>query len=704
MHSRFGEHESGAVIVMVAVWLPLLAVMMTFGVDVGHWFDYKRNLQAQADAAALAAGSAYGSTCFLSGTPTTAALNALGYVAQQYTGADASSDLPYLYAAALPAGSTSYYNVSNLRKGDLSKFHVLLNSRNYWNEGGSNFSMTPDGTFCSSTDENGHKGAMLDIRLTQADLGLFFPIPFNFVPAINAHARVEIQKVGQSLSAAIGVRDPNAIPCISVDFVNGSTGNPIAPPVTLTQTSPGIWDNSGNPGGGDDVTMPAVNAAHGGSIVYVRPFLNNCLGSGDQYDSSSGILDINSFDNTTPALGDPPRVTTGGVGLAVAGGCNPDQYFTSATTTCTASVVANVAFTPDATNKTLTATDLGDATQAPIDMVNSPAGSNNWVMVGGFTVDPTTGQHPIQLDWSENSASYCTPPNKACSGTLGVQTQAFSACNGCAEPDSSGPIILAQIGEAGAGTLANAFRAGTTHKLIVTIKIQGLQDSQAGDPPIVLRYGTSTNSATGLLNCGQGMGASPAADQKAITFGCPLIGTPDCVDTDYCAPFKANERAGVCTPSLRLGSPTGPVDCVDTTGGTRASAIPSAIAARIVTAGICAPNKWSSTVKPGDIQSGDPRAVTVIVTSPADLSKSGIVIPIRNFATFYVTGWDTSGAIPNCNPPGTNEPYPGSTKKNAQKGAIWGHWIQFVPPGPGTGTGELCDPSTFGNCVAVLTR
>ena len=38
---------------------PILA-MLTFAIDVSHWFDYSRNLQNRADAAALAGGQMLG--------------------------------------------------------------------------------------------------------------------------------------------------------------------------------------------------------------------------------------------------------------------------------------------------------------------------------------------------------------------------------------------------------------------------------------------------------------------------------------------------------------------------------------------------------------------------------------------------------------------------------------------------------------------
>src|SRR3954454_13070733 len=76
--------ERGAVLVLVAVTLPVIVLFVAFGVEVGHWFDYSRNLQNRADAAALAAGDTYGGTCF--GSYTTTQTDGIGKVAQQYSG------------------------------------------------------------------------------------------------------------------------------------------------------------------------------------------------------------------------------------------------------------------------------------------------------------------------------------------------------------------------------------------------------------------------------------------------------------------------------------------------------------------------------------------------------------------------------------------------------------------------------------------
>ena len=53
--------ERGGVLVMVALWMPVLVIVVTFVVDTGNWWVHKRHLQMQADAGALAAAHEFNS-------------------------------------------------------------------------------------------------------------------------------------------------------------------------------------------------------------------------------------------------------------------------------------------------------------------------------------------------------------------------------------------------------------------------------------------------------------------------------------------------------------------------------------------------------------------------------------------------------------------------------------------------------------------
>src|SRR5205085_7109415 len=83
--------ERGAVMVLVAVCLPALALLAAFAIDVAHWYDYSRNLQLRADAAALAGGDQFGGICTPS-SPSLTAMSAVGKMAQLYSGPPVPTD------------------------------------------------------------------------------------------------------------------------------------------------------------------------------------------------------------------------------------------------------------------------------------------------------------------------------------------------------------------------------------------------------------------------------------------------------------------------------------------------------------------------------------------------------------------------------------------------------------------------------------
>ena len=55
--------EQGGVLVMTAVWLPVLLLFASFVIDIGNFFEHQRHLQTQVDAGALAGGDVYQFPC-----------------------------------------------------------------------------------------------------------------------------------------------------------------------------------------------------------------------------------------------------------------------------------------------------------------------------------------------------------------------------------------------------------------------------------------------------------------------------------------------------------------------------------------------------------------------------------------------------------------------------------------------------------------
>ena len=815
--SRVGS-ERGAVVVMVAIWLPVLATFVMFAIDTAHWWDYSRNLQIRADAAAFAAGDRLGGTCATSSPPATS-LASIGQIAQLYSGADAASSDVYPYTppfgSGFPGSSLSPGpNFPNLKAGTLDHYHVLLNSTRYWQTGdpakassGLSFTMpgSSGGNFCTTTDEDGNTAQIVDVRVTQDHLRLLFPFSL-LRPTISAHARVELQTaVGAKLLRAVAVRDSTPA-CVYADFRYASGANkdllyrrvtlPLNPAGDSTTPSATLFDNAG---GTNNVDMSL-------GPFYVQAFLSDqacgaASPTGTTYDdtTNSGLLYINTYSSGPPGATERPKVSSDGVGGGTGGvfltgpSCTSDQYFVRQA--CTAGVTANVAFSvpyTDNNNKVLqivTATDtspggasvnlskllttqvsatgsvpaggqlavdstagfkpsgsidvngasyaysaIADATHFTLSVagtfknndVVTQTGDNRWTTgAGGFSIGVESGQHPIAIGWEQRAGTIagsgsgtgtCTlTGSNPCHDSLGVQQQAFGACNGCDQPDDSGPIAafrLRLMGDTKGTSGRNAFPNTANPNLAVEATVQALTYDSPTTPPHLLRVSVSTDKQTGLINCGQQPGANDASN--AVQFGCPVVNTPQCADNNYCAPFHIYDPSlhplGTCNPLSRVaGSPY--ADCVQThsTNGTKRAQIVGAIANLIVVGGTCSPNRWSAYQSGTPIPGGDPRAVVFVITQPADLSANSLTVPIRNFATFYVTGWDTGGSIPSCNglpASQSNEALcsGGGVCKKSMLGAIWGHWIEYTDPNLiGSGT-PGCPPSQFGVCVPVLSR
>src|SRR5216684_6724986 len=122
------EPERGAVVALFGILLPVMGLLTMFAIDTAHWWDYSRNLQTRADAAALAAGLEYGNTCGTS-TPNAAAMAKIGEAAQLYSGPASSSDLPYDYATTgTDFSPTGYQNLPTLKAGTPDHYHLFINA------------------------------------------------------------------------------------------------------------------------------------------------------------------------------------------------------------------------------------------------------------------------------------------------------------------------------------------------------------------------------------------------------------------------------------------------------------------------------------------------------------------------------------------------------------------------------------------------
>lgn len=716
------ESERGAVMVLVAIALPVLVLFVSLAIDFAHFFDYSRNLQNRADAAALAAGVEYGSKCF-GATVTQAQLDAIGQAAQQYAGPPgANAHLPYPYNSI-----ASYNNQPNLTAGSDTNFYMILNGAASHDNGGTSFS---DGTVCAADYPVPPPGTTpapaTDVWLTQEHLPLFFPM-LGIQPNISAHARVQLQAIGEPAdSTPIAVPDPADVPCMVGNIVDQNTGTVIATTGKLTETStnPPTWTGPTTTG----VTVPTNNGAADqlAAQAFFPDDCSNINGSGTTYDAGSftsaqggGIDFINGYTPppatvTTPTLGSVWLETAGCTPTGTAESTNQTSdagnayfYYFTTSTACSVTVHARVDFPTGQGTPGVVAVIDGDVANGQ-DMQAPPDAQGNNFWTKTFAIAPRSGRHVFTLRWYQSAS---TVSNKCQSlgdaqkksnpcdlnGGNPVQQTFAAVDDGSDPPDDSGPIIGAQVGctancTALGGVAAsgiNTIPTGTNPTLQLTFELQGLKNSGQNDPPIVLRASVQSSKATGLIDCGQGNGAS--SDSQAITNGCPH-------------PVAVYGNTCVMDPSAN------PWTCVHVITGNRRQQIVNGFTARIGQS--C--DNWQSYKATGvnNINAEtDPRAFTMIITSPNDLSLASsnpnAIVHILGFAIFYVTGWDgdqwvqsSNKTIPGCTTPtDKDENFPGTGSSNNQ---IWGHFFKTVVPG--IGGGVACDPNAFGGCVAALTR
>jgi Flp pilus assembly protein TadG len=661
------SEDGGAVVVMVALWLPVLAVTLTFVVDVGSWFVHKRHLQTQADAGALAAAQELRFPC------------TDGAITQK--AADYSGDVYNAQIGGTPA----------------SRVHLLINSKTFYDQ------PTPaDDTVESPPCSAG----MIDVKLTETDMPwLFKPlagvVPSSAVRFVNAHARVSSMQIDQSKgSLPVGVPDVNPRSARAY-FVNEAT-NAVLGSVALTKagTSNGlaVWDNASAP---LSVAF-ASTAARVGVVIALGGVSNTTCGQSlvQCYDAgaatttagmpTAGILYLRGW--SAAGSGAQPSAPLLRDVQLVPGTC-ADPYFSAATTSCTVAVQARADFGTDNP-----VTTVGAKLTARVGGTDYPltynATTTTWTSAATIPVSPNAGPLPVTLSWEETSGTVgsdtCTTKNgnkckDAFESSNPVQ-RAFAATD-----PRSGPIQAAQVVENGVGW-ANSFercssvQTSCTHDLVVRIGVKGsLQNaSEVGDPVVALRVvGGSQNQS---LDC----------DPNVSKLKDELAGG--------CAPFyQRNTGATACpgSPST-LWATAQPWPCVAIQTGAATNQVPAGMNHRILgteqPASCTAPNHWSQFP---NLDPHDPRIVQLVVTPFGSFSGSGnSTVPVTDFATFYVTGWTASGngfANP-CEGQG-DDPVP-----NGDAGYIVGHFIKYIQTLNTGGGTTPCDVNAFGACVAVLTR
>lgn len=638
---------------LVAVTIPVLVMLASFVIDVGNWYEHKRHLQVQADAAALAGGGLFAaSPC---------SNTAIEAEARKYGG------------PAATGGGIYNPQVGNT---PASTLHVLINSTNFYSNGGSDNS---DGNPCST--------GFVDVKATDTGAPWFLKVA-NLVglanPTINAHARVTLKEEGSGagfLPIALPVSDPKTG---QVTFVNEANGNVLATaPLTRDGAANGnaVWDNASQP-----ITLPigtgvsniGVNVAlSGSSSVACGASLVQCY---------TGINFVRGYSTAAFTAGGPPilRATT-----LTPGTCT-NAYFTS--TSCTDGISAQVDLGTHAVASAAMTATVGGTTYT----LSYDATFQRWLTcvtatckpktTAGYPVSITsgTGQQPVTINWevqdgAVNGQTCTTKSSNPCKGSFAVPAQraygAISAVGG------SGPIQTMQILQNGSVS-SQSFAQSATSQTGIVVQI-GIQDvlelAKASDPPVQLRVVVGSQNQS--VDCDP---AIPNLEGELVAGCAPTYGR--------------NDGSIPCpnSPTALWSSPQ-PWYCVATQTGGATNQVPKGLNERIL--GTAKPSSCTSPNHWPNYSPGDPRIVELFVTPFGSFDGNGnTTVPVTRFAAFYITGWTGQGS-------GFNNPCQGAGDDPAPDSAtIVGHFIKYVDTasnGVGSGT---CDLTTVDSCILVMTQ
>jgi hypothetical protein len=655
--------ERGAILVMAAVWMLSAITLVTFVVDVGHWFEHKRHLQLQADAGAFGGGGGFNgcvaATAAQRADPASAANTTIENAARKYAG-DTNT-----IATALNPQVTNRSNVT-----------VLLNSTKYANQTGAANNSDPAGPPCAAK--------FLDVKATDANLPWFFRS--SLVPAINAHARVSALAITTlSGSLPIAVQDVNPLEVAAL-FVDENSPDVVVASKKLTnhgaQTLNGKtvteWDNIGapasvnisHPNNGVIIALSGITSwsltSNSVSTICAQLFVT-CYGiNGTSY---TGLEFIHGYPTTGTGSATAPIVRD--VNLYNQGCTDASGPYFLLNGGCTVGVHAKINFgaVPNPPGAQVKVGGLGcpNGGQNPKGCpMTYNAATGYWDMNGSSypTIDAAADAVPVNLNWATTASGNNTTP-------LSTVARPWSAS------DNSGPIWYAQVREG--GTSANSLAYGA-HNLEVAIGIGGnlANASSAADPTVILRFASGAASNSGGLDCD-----TQYNSDHEFQYGC--------------------ETAYSLNPGVACTAANTPPYCIPVQTGNFTGQLRSGMNARF--AG-CPRNNWIPPVGGGlpTIQDGDKRLIPLIITSYGAFAHNGNTrVPVVNFGAFYVTGWDqgNSGPCTTTGAPNGNEPFPGTGSSN---GDIWGHFYKYVGNFPGGTTGGItCDFNTFGLCTVQLT-
>ena len=666
------QSEAGVAIVWFVLLVGIILMLGSFAIDVSNFFRHKRQLQTQADAAALAGGS-------------------------QMQPGDCAPPSVLTEADKFVGTSVALWNKPSdpATLGRTSRVYVQEDDP------------------CS-----------IEAQVTETEAPFYFPLTAALNPDIRAFAKVELKQIqGMGGALPIAIQEDREIQRVRMVLVD--EGKPGTDPtrelqsVVMAQATDGIttstpWTGTFAP---HNLTQARI-----GVRIHVEYGSDTACSSADVdcFDadaSENGLLHIRGFEqvpdvttNAPPALEDV-QIDTGACAA-------PHNGYVS-DGACSVNVSARIdwvdavtdAGTPNEKTINSRAQVAAQLGTAGFELTYSSA-TGRWA--GAVTVPPTAGPLPLRLAWTQqvgrvkpaSEGPQCDDgKGKAPAPCYGVWianhaaglvrsiADEFTA----AEPpvhrvfslrkERSGPVIAAEVREgSSAGAIANSTaRCGgavTSCSRSWFVKVRLPLALEAGAKRTITIAAPGSND--GHLDCDPPGGGSDF--RRQIAGGCKSV-------------YEINEGEACPEPKDLPASPQ-PWSCVVSAPGDKSGPFSDGMNDRIYgtdvkpTPALCAAR---ANVYPSYLPT-DPRIVPVMVVRPPSLDATGNAIwPVKDFAFFYVTGWFDNGKPACAIADSNNDP--------AGKGELVGHFIKYAAPNDGDVFGtDPCEEDALGGCVPILVK
>ena len=423
--------------VMFAVALPVMLLFAAFVIDAANWWEHKRHLQMQADAAALAGGQLFTAPC------DGAANAAIRAEALKYSGIGGSQ-----YNAQI--GGTPP-----------EELHMAVNSRTWPLQSSPVDSTVIEDEPCAAQ--------MLDVKLTETDVPWFIGVASAFgidgAEFVNARARVSLVKVDlRKGGLPVGVPDSNPKQA-KVQFINEDTGA-----VLGEQNLASVGTFNGFAKWEVPATSPIpVTVSSGVKNIGVRVIMSGStapMACGQLlvscYDTTNGLLHVRGWSDQGPG----PIAKSIGLTSLVPGtstDCAGSAYFFyTAAGTCKTGMSANLDFgTANPASLGITVTAVAGSQSRALTYASGPSATLTTALVGDnndltYTAD-ANGPNGNNIRIAYVVAGLDTPLSVSVAGndiTVNIATDAAGAATSTAAQVRD--AVNAHVGAGALVTAANA--------------------------------------------------------------------------------------------------------------------------------------------------------------------------------------------------------------------------------------------------------